>query len=207
MEKVNKLIELILAKYGPQMSAITEREDYHPERNLLLHTLSVIDRASLFSKDLMVAALFHDLGKIYTYKVAKNSRTHEITSSWIVMENRELIEEAGVDYDLVYCVTLHHMAFHHHPDKLKLESTADQKYLPALAIFRDCDNMTLDLVTQEEMNNLWLGKQVTVTGLDREMYSGECTYVGVNEFFKYKQVTIGRSPIRIKSFAMVCTKR
>lgn len=205
MKRVNQLINEVLTRHYNGLKCVTERADYHHEANLLLHVLSVIDRCSVYSKDLMLAALYHDLGKIDTYTQNGNGYRHENTSAWMVLEDRDKIEACGVDVDLVHFVVQNHSKYHHDRDHFRIKNLSDEKYLPALEIFGMCDNMNEDLLTEEEMNKLFLGKRVFVTDEDRNMLGGVCNFIGFNSHLGWKQVTIGRMPVTIKSFANVCT--
>jgi len=92
--------------------------DWHPEGNTLKHILITIKRAYDKHGDdpnLIMAALFHDLGKFYTYEI--NPKTgkptaygHEKVSVKIMNEFREWIDSfIGVDFDIVRDIVDYHM--------------------------------------------------------------------------------------------------
>ncbi len=99
---MKELILKILTKYGLRMSFIQERKDYHPEYSLLQHVLAVLDNVKQhYSRELAVTALFHDVGKVYTYEEFDNAYDHEKTSAYIVKEYYEAIVKLDVNIDQV----------------------------------------------------------------------------------------------------------
>lgn len=197
------LINKIIAEYYCDYICIQEREDYHPEANLLLHVLAVADRCSVFDEDLAVAAAFHDIGKVFTYNANGNAHGHEKTSAWIVMENRSLIESCGCDFDKIYFVVRYHM-FAHDISLLKIRNLSDLRHLEALKLFGRCDNMADDVLSPQQLSMLYMNKKVYVTDKNRAMKANELVFVGEN-FFGRKQVTIGRSPIEINNYSSICS--
>lgn len=103
------LILNIIDKFGSQMKSISERKDFHPEPNLFCHFIAVIMHASVHKdKDLQLAAIFHDLGKVYTYAENQNAHGHERTSAWIVSEYAEEIEAEGGNFEKIHWLVLNH---------------------------------------------------------------------------------------------------
>ncbi len=200
-----EIIKEILYEYGLSMSFVKERRDYHPEYSLLQHTLTVLDNVEVFkSKELTLAALFHDLGKIDTYQIYKNSYGHEITSAWILGEQHKRIP-ANVDFDLVWWLVRNHIRAARVVEGLKDRNTKELKAHKGWSLmeaFCEADDMRND--TRKHKEDL-LGKRVYVTTNEGQLLAGTCNYIGYNSFFNDKQVTIDRSPVRINNYNQVCS--
>lgn len=108
-----ELKELLFKQWGAK-----QNPEWHPEGNTLKHILVVIKRAYHHYPDdpnMIMAALFHDLGKIDTYKI--NPKTgqptaygHEDKSTDYVEQFREWIESfEGTDVDEIKYLVKNHM--------------------------------------------------------------------------------------------------
>ena len=108
-----ELKELLFKQWGAK-----QNPEWHPEGNTLKHILVVIRRAYHHYPDdpnMIMAALFHDLGKIDTYKI--NPKTgqptaygHEDKSTDYVEQFREWIESfEGTDVDEIKYLVKNHM--------------------------------------------------------------------------------------------------
>lgn len=87
---------------------------WHPEGNVLIHTKIVYDRALKTGDiNMVLAALFHDLGKVETTKKNKkgdwSAHGHEFKSAKILVSYKDWIESMGGDYDVVRDIVVGHM--------------------------------------------------------------------------------------------------
>lgn len=108
-----ELKELLFKQWGAK-----QNPEWHPEGNTLKHIIVVIRRAYHHYPDdpnMIMAALFHDLGKIDTYKI--NPKTgqptaygHEDKSTDYVEQFRDWIESfEGTDVDEIKYLVKNHM--------------------------------------------------------------------------------------------------
>lgn len=202
---MKKLIAEVLGEFALPMSFVKERNDYHPEYSLLQHTLTVMDNVAGFKyNELTLVALFHDLGKIDTYKIYKNSYGHEITSAWIVGEWYKQISKYA-DFDIVWWLVRNHIRAARVLDgncKKHAKTLKNHQNWELLKLFTKCDDM---LNINKPFTDDLLHKDVFVTTNEGELVSGKCNFIGFNYTFSYQQVTIGRTPIQIKNLNQVCS--
>jgi CRISPR/Cas system-associated endonuclease Cas3-HD len=134
----------IICKYGDDLLSISERKDFHPESSLLSH-ISIVASRLEDNNELYVAALYHDLGKIFTYREFANSYGHEETSAWLLMEDRDMIESKGLDFDKIYFVVKNHTRAHVILEDRPYNSgdfeIMRSKYFPDLKRFAEADDM------------------------------------------------------------------
>jgi len=108
-----ELKEILFKQWGAK-----QNPEWHPEGNTLKHILVVIRRAYHHYPDdpnMIMAALFHDLGKMNTYNI--NPKTgqptaygHEYKSTDYVEEFRDWIETfQGTDVDEIKYIVKNHM--------------------------------------------------------------------------------------------------
>lgn len=121
---------------------------HHPEGNVLKHTMIVFNRAKKHNDvNLMLAAIFHDLGKPDTTKLNKrgewSAHGHEELSTEIVEKNRKWIEQKGGDFDLVHFLVSNHMRIGRFDEmrKSKQEKLKNHKFFDKLLTFSELDNM------------------------------------------------------------------
>lgn len=94
---------------------VPQRKDYHPEGNTLKHVITVVKRAIKTGDiDIVLAALFHDLGKYDTLQFRIKDRMptaygHEKVSATMVKDNRDYIRELGGNPVVVYYLVKQHM--------------------------------------------------------------------------------------------------
>jgi tRNA nucleotidyltransferase/poly(A) polymerase len=94
---------------------VPQNPKWHPEGNTLKHVITVANRAiRLGDADILLAALFHDLGKFET--LAFNIKTrqpsahgHEKVSATRVKEYRKYIKSMGANPVIVYYLVRQHM--------------------------------------------------------------------------------------------------
>ena len=89
---------------------------WHPEGDVKTHTNIVFNRAKRTGDiNLMLAAIFHDLGKVdVTKKHATvpgkwSAHGHELSSARLVKKYKDWIESLGGDYDKILYVVEQHM--------------------------------------------------------------------------------------------------
>jgi hypothetical protein len=90
---------------------------WHPEGNTLKHIITVTNRAFRDfpdNKDIQLAAYFHDLGKLATYKV--NPKTgeptaygHEKESTDLIDKFSDFVKKQGADPEIVKYIVINHM--------------------------------------------------------------------------------------------------
>jgi len=132
-----------------------QRPDGHPEapdeetpHNALAHTKIVTERAIKYGDfDIIIAAIFHDLGKAFTTKMSDKGNWsafgHELESTKILEKHKDWVEKSGANYDIVHYIVSNHMRRHHfnemRPHKQKVFS--QEPYFDKLTIFSKMDNM------------------------------------------------------------------
>lgn len=160
---MNNLLNKFEKEYKEAMLGISERDDYHPEPTLWHHTLEVYKRAKETGDiNLQIAALFHDTGKIHTYKEFNNSYGHESTSAWIVLENRDVIDSIdNTDIDLIYYLVNHHTNAQEIMSGKLNSKTHD-------IISNNCWNLLEEFTELDDMRNLDKRYSNSVTILHKE---------------------------------------
>jgi hypothetical protein len=94
-----------------------QNPDWHPEGNTLKHIITVTNRAFRDfpdSKDIQLAAYFHDLGKLATYDI--NPKTgkptahgHEKESTALIKKFSSFIQQQGANPEIVEYIVKNHM--------------------------------------------------------------------------------------------------
>jgi hypothetical protein len=93
---------------------------YHPEGNTLKHIITVVNRAIQKypnNPNMILAAYFHDLGKMETYNLKDGKPTahgHEKVSHRLVDEYSDFIVEMGGDPNIVAYIVSNHMRMKPH---------------------------------------------------------------------------------------------
>lgn len=111
------LKELVFKQWNAKQNTI-----WHPEGNTLKHILVVLGRAYSKHSDninIIMAALFHDLGKMDTYAI--NEKTgqptaygHEHKSADYVIEYKDwILTHDGTDIETIYFIVKNHMLVKH----------------------------------------------------------------------------------------------
>jgi hypothetical protein len=110
-----KLLPTELQKRVYALKDIDQRRDYHPEGNTLKHTIMVVKRAIQDDDiDLVLAALFHDIGKDETGKPhpKKGYMTHwghERVSGTLVKKYAKFIKSLGGNAANILYIVKYHM--------------------------------------------------------------------------------------------------
>lgn len=126
---------------------IEERLDYHPEKYVYKHIEKTYYRAlTTNDKNLICAAVFHDIGKSVTYIKHGNSYGHDGISAKIVEDVKDLIINMECDYDCVYNIVKEHMRINQldKMKKTKADLLLNNKYFDYIVRFKDIDNMLLE---------------------------------------------------------------
>ena len=101
----------VLQKRIHNLKNIKQRKDYHPEGNVLKHTIYAVERALKTSDiDLAIAAMLHDVGKdetagIHPEKGHETHWGHEKVSAKLIKKYRKwIVGIGGTPSDVYYIV-------------------------------------------------------------------------------------------------------
>lgn len=112
-----------------ELKTIPQREDYHSEGVVYNHVKLVFNEA-LETNDInhLIAAIFHDLGKVSTTKIGPKgfpiSYGHEFVSAKYVEKYQKWIKDMDADPELIYYIVLNHMRLHVFPQMRKTKQQA-----------------------------------------------------------------------------------
>jgi len=125
--------------------------EWHPEGNCGAHINIVFNRArNTGDIDLMLAAFFHDLGKVDTTKAHPSgekgrwsAKAHEIVSARLVEKYRNWIEDLGGNYEKIYYIVAQHMRAkqEHVMRSSKREELRKHPYYKDVKHFSELDDM------------------------------------------------------------------
>ena len=139
-------IQDLLVKCGETPQSPT----WHPEGDVLIHTEIVYNRARKTGDlDLVIAALFHDLGKVEATRPSRNTKGswssygHEFISARIADRHRAWIESMGGDFDKIREVIKLHMKIKLMSDMRphKQQAMRENPYYKELCQFTIYDSM------------------------------------------------------------------
>jgi hypothetical protein len=94
---------------------IPQNEKFHPEGDVLVHTEVVTNRVIKYTNDtdLILSAVFHDLGKIETLAFTEagvpTAHGHEKVSADLVREYASWIKMQGGDVNKIHYIVYNHM--------------------------------------------------------------------------------------------------
>ena len=139
----------IARDYIDRLHTIPQSANWHPEGNVEIHTKIVLMRATWFKDNhLVLAALFHDLGKVDTTqpngKGGYSAHGHEDVSAQLVAHHAEWIRSLGCNADKVEWIVKQHMRVKYLDEmkqKKKMELVSHM-WFPSLCDFKSCDDMT-----------------------------------------------------------------
>lgn len=144
------------------LKGLRERPDFHPEENCFEHIRIVTERAIDFGdKDLIMAALFHDIHKLDTMKI--NEKTGHPTSpghdKWarktVSTDEKvgEFITDFGADVENVAEICGQHMRIHQIGEmrKAKQLRLIESPIFEKVSVFSKFDNMLF--TDKEAMEN------------------------------------------------------
>lgn len=159
LENINKefntfeeLIELVpdeVKKLLEQAKSNPENKKYHPEGNTYEHIRIVVNKL-LPTNDinLILAGLFHDLGKMSTTEINPKTNEpaahgHEKVSADLVNKYKNFIKQMGGDPEEVYGIVKNHMRIKYY-DEMKNKKKREIDSLPytqKLRTFANADSM------------------------------------------------------------------
>jgi len=133
------------------LQKIPQHPEYHPEGNVLKHTITVVNRAlQQNDMDLAIAALLHDIGKDETLAFKGEKPTahgHEKVSAKLIKQYRDWIKELGGNPVHIFYIVKNHMRM----KKFDVMRPAKQQKLssyeafPKLKTFSTIDRGGLDI--------------------------------------------------------------
>lgn len=132
-----------------QCKATPQSAKWHPEGDVYVHIRIVFNRA-MKTGDInqILAALFHDLGKVAKTKLNKHgdwgAHGHENVSSRFVEKHKDWITELGGNWEEVYEIVNQHMRIKH-INEMKPQKRKDllsNKFIDKILAFTDFDDMT-----------------------------------------------------------------
>lgn len=132
--------------YFNKLKEIKERDDYHPEPSVYHHILKVFNRAcDIYPRStvLVIAAIFHDIGKLITYTTYGNSFGHENESLKIFIDEGSKASLTKDTYANIQYIISNHMRIHQYNNmkKSKQDSLNKHPYFEKLQLFETMDNM------------------------------------------------------------------
>jgi hypothetical protein len=116
-----KFIDILDMMHSPlkkvvlSLGAIPQHPIHHPEGDVLIHTEVVTNRVIKYTNDidLILSAVFHDLGKIDTLAFTETgiptAHAHEKFSADLVREYADWIEMMGGNVDKIHYIVYNHM--------------------------------------------------------------------------------------------------
>jgi len=141
-----------IREYIAATKDVLQCKEYHPEVWVYDHIRIVFNRAKR-TKDinLMVAAIFHDLGKVTTTERDPisgkwTSKLHEKFSVDIVEQHRNWIESIGANFEIVLFIVKQHMRAKKMDEmrKHKRMVLMEDPYYPYVEKFTELDDMKID---------------------------------------------------------------
>lgn len=143
----------VIQEYIDAAANVKQSILWHPEGDVKTHINIVFNRAKRTGDiNFMLAALFHDLGKVDktvkhpTIPGKYSAHGHEVVSARLVKRYRDWIEELGGDYDIVYYIVSQHMRVKHIEEMrpFKREAFRKEKYFDLVHQFSEFDDMRKD---------------------------------------------------------------
>lgn len=151
-----------LQKRVYELKKIPQNKKWHPEGNVLKHTITVVNR-SLKSDDinLAIAAIMHDIGKDETLKYNEKTNEptaygHENVSADLVKKYVNWIESVGGDPELIHFIVKNHMAIKYF-DQMKpskIEKITSNPNYDKLSKFGEFDKGGLKVENKKLQENI-----------------------------------------------------
>lgn len=151
-----------LQKRVYELKKIPQNKKWHPEGNVLKHTITVVNR-SLKSDDinLAIAAIMHDIGKDETLKYNEKTNEptaygHENVSADLVKKYVDWIESVGGDPELIHFIVKNHMAIKYF-DQMKpskIEKITSNPNYDKLSKFGEFDKGGLKVENRKLQENI-----------------------------------------------------
>lgn len=140
-----------IKQYFDKAKTTLQSKRWHPETTVKNHIVIVFNRAKRSGDiNMMLAALFHDLGKMTTTHFKEpdswSSHGHEFASVKLVEKYRDWIEELGANYDIVHFIVKEHMRAKLINDMRpsKRNALMTHPFYPFVEKFAEFDNMKID---------------------------------------------------------------
>jgi hypothetical protein len=138
------------------MDTSRQSPQWHPEGFCTVHVKIVFDLAKENfpeDKELLLCAIFHDLGKPETQKIKIvdgiekiSNHGHEVESLKYLERFFDLYSDISTNYDKVKWICENHMRMHRYNNgelkKSKMEILENNKWFESLKNFTYCDEMT-----------------------------------------------------------------
>lgn len=132
-----------------ELKILVERPDYHPEPNCYEHIKIVTSRLMKTGDiDLILAGLYHDIGKRETVKTNPRSGFpmtpgHEHIAAKLVERDKEFVRSMGANVKNVQEITKYHMKMKQmsRMRPVKQQTVKDLKTYDKLCIFTKADSM------------------------------------------------------------------
>lgn len=141
-----------------KLSITPQNKEWHPEgpeeiipHNVLIHTIIVFnncrDKNCKYKAELLMASIFHDLGKVDTTVLNKKNKWsapgHEKKSIKYLNTYKKWIKGLDLNFDLIEYLVSEHMRIKQIDNmrKFKVERMKKHKWYHILEMFNDCDNM------------------------------------------------------------------
>lgn len=124
-----------------RLKCVPQNPKWHPEGNTLKHTILVVRRAIEHSKndaDMIIAALFHDVGKYDTHDTHPKTGQptaygHEKVSAQEVEKYKDAIEAIGGNVNRIKGIVANHMRIKRYQDMKQKK----KEQMEAMEIFDD----------------------------------------------------------------------
>jgi len=151
-----KMAPLEIQKLLDKCADTPQSEKWHPEGDVLKHTKIVYERARATGDiNIVIAAIFHDLGKVKATKLNKHgswaAHGHEFISAKLVEEHKQWIGSIGGKFMIVKEIVENHMRIKQMDQmrKHKQQALREHRVYDQLVKFTACDDMKT--LTDEEM--------------------------------------------------------
>ena len=151
-----KMAPVEIQKLLDKCADTPQSEKWHPEGDVLKHIKIVYERAKATGDlDLVIAAIFHDLGKVPTTKLNKHgswaAHGHEVVSARLVKEHKKWIGSIGGRHMKVYEIVKEHMRIKQMSKMRphKQQALREHRFFKELQLFTKCDDMKT--LTEKEM--------------------------------------------------------
>lgn len=136
-----------------RLKNLEQSSNHHPEGNVENHIKLVFEQAELLNDDdLMICALFHDLGKLDTSvktiladgTIKVSAHDHEEYVKYYIYKYLDLFQDITTNYFKIMEICLNHMRGHRYQDgdminQRKRKEFESLQYFKDIMKFVDCD--------------------------------------------------------------------
>jgi poly(A) polymerase len=106
----------LAGEFLPELPGLAlEQDPIHRHKDVLAHTLAVVDKTSADDRLLRLAALFHDVGKPRTRAIASGGVTfhhHEVVGARMTRDRMTALRYSHDDVEVVVALVALHLRFH-----------------------------------------------------------------------------------------------